>query len=270
MSALADRFRLAREARGLSLSDVAEKIHIRSIYLDAIERGDWNAVGAPVYARGFIRTYARFLNIDPEDAIAAFAAEAGTSAPVGPVPSSGLSSEAAPTTSPVVAIAGAVAIALVAYAAYTIFEWQHPAGAPQAQATAVASPSQAPSPPSSVAAIITAAPTLAASPSREASATANASPTAQSSPSPGPSATPASGRATVALRFSDRSWVRVTVDGVTAMQGIFPSGTGRTFSGKSVTVRVGNAAGVDLSLNGKSIGSLGGDGDVAERTFKAE
>jgi cytoskeletal protein RodZ len=64
MAALGDEFRSAREARGLTLSDVAEQIHIRSVYLNAIETDDWGSIGAPVYVRGFIRTYARFLALD--------------------------------------------------------------------------------------------------------------------------------------------------------------------------------------------------------------
>ena len=57
--------RAAREARRLSLSEVAEQIHIRALYLQNIEEEDWRAIGAPVYVRGFIRTYARFLGLDP-------------------------------------------------------------------------------------------------------------------------------------------------------------------------------------------------------------
>ncbi|MBV8531661.1 MAG: helix-turn-helix domain-containing protein, partial [Candidatus Eremiobacteraeota bacterium] len=72
MSTLGERFRAAREARGLSLSDVSEQIRIRSVYLAAIEEDNWNAIGAPVYIRGFLRTYARFLGLDPEEVVAAF------------------------------------------------------------------------------------------------------------------------------------------------------------------------------------------------------
>jgi len=35
----------AREKRRLTLSDVAEQIHIRSVYLNAIENEDWTAIG---------------------------------------------------------------------------------------------------------------------------------------------------------------------------------------------------------------------------------
>ena len=70
MAALGEEFRSAREARGLTLSDVAEQIHIRSVYLNAIENEEWAAIGAPVYVRGFIRTYARFLGLEAEDELA--------------------------------------------------------------------------------------------------------------------------------------------------------------------------------------------------------
>src|SRR5271168_5256035 len=80
VSALGEEFRSAREARSLSLSDVAERLHIRSVYLAAIEDEDWHVIGAPVYVRGFMRTYARFLGLDPEAAVARFAA----AVPAGP------------------------------------------------------------------------------------------------------------------------------------------------------------------------------------------
>ncbi|MGB6951982.1 MAG: helix-turn-helix domain-containing protein, partial [Candidatus Cybelea sp.] len=69
---LGERFRAAREARGLLLSDAGEQVRIRSVYLAAIEEENWKAIGAPVYVRGFLRTYARFLGLDPEEAVAAF------------------------------------------------------------------------------------------------------------------------------------------------------------------------------------------------------
>src|SRR5579859_8014974 len=72
MPSLGERFRAAREARGLSLSDVAEQIRIRSVYLGAIEDENWTAIGAPVYTRGFLRTYARFLGLDPEEVVEQF------------------------------------------------------------------------------------------------------------------------------------------------------------------------------------------------------
>jgi hypothetical protein len=72
---------------------------------------------------------------------------------------------------------------------------------------------------------------------------------------------------TLAIYLTAPSWVRVTVDGNVSIEGTFPAGTTRTFHGKSALVRVGNAGGVHISVDGKAVGPLGGSGDVAERSF---
>ena len=82
MPALGERFRAAREARGLTVSDVAEHIRIRSVYLSAIEDENWAAIGAPVYTRGFLRTYARYLGLDPEEMVADYNRTSGAPASV--------------------------------------------------------------------------------------------------------------------------------------------------------------------------------------------
>ena len=88
MAALGEEFRRAREARGQTISDVAERLHIRSVYLTAIEDEDWAAIGAPVYIRGFMRTYARYLGLDPEAAVARFTDVPAPPARDGALPSS--------------------------------------------------------------------------------------------------------------------------------------------------------------------------------------
>jgi hypothetical protein len=61
--------------------------------------------------------------------------------------------------------------------------------------------------------------------------------------------------------------VRVTVDGTVAMEGTYPAGTKRAFRGKTAAVRVGNAAGVALTVNGRDLGALGPAGAVVDRSF---
>ncbi len=126
--ALGERFRAAREARGLSLSDVAEQIRIRSVYLAAIEEENWNAIGVPVYVRGFLRTYARFVGIDPEEAVAAF----NRTQPQ-PPPQAGAAREAAEGDStrarqgsPLIWIAAAVAVVLIAFVVYNELTMRRP------------------------------------------------------------------------------------------------------------------------------------------------
>ena len=266
MPALGERFRAAREARGLTLSDVAEHIRIRSVYLAAIEDENWAAIGAPVYIRGFLRTYARFLGLDPEEVVADFNGQA--SAPPAPVPNapgappktSYLADEQAPTRglSPLIWAASLVAVILIAVVVYNeaMLRTRQTAAALPSN-TQVASPAAS----ASALAVSTTSPVTDQSASPEASA--SVSPGA--SPSPGLSTSP--GPNTLEVVFSAPSWLRVTVDGNVSMEGTFPAGTARQFHGKIARLRIGNAGGVEIIVDGKSLGKLGSAGDVVERSF---
>ena len=246
MPALGERFRAAREARGLSLSDVAEQIRIRSVYLSAIEDENWAAIGAPVYVRGFLRTYARFLGLEPEEMVAEFNAQAPAPSPAPlphPLPSSAeyLGTERpARNLSPLIWVASLVAVVLVAFVFYNELQLH--------QRRAPAPVAEAPSPLASVAlsggamAAQTAAPTLSPNPALD-------------------------GPHSIQLTLSSPSWVRVTVDGNVSMEGTFPAGTVKRFHGKSAVLRIGNAGGVKVSVDGKNLGTLGSAGDVVERSF---
>jgi cytoskeleton protein RodZ len=233
---LGERFRAAREARGLSLSDVSEQIRIRSLYLAAIEDENWDAIGAPVYVRGFLRTYARFLGLDSEEAVAAFnatlpAAPANDAA--GPAHASArLRSRPGWSSSFVVYTTAAVAVLLIAFVVYNELTMGR---------------------------VQTAAPTVA-----EASATPSPTPAARRPVAP---LGPADGTKSLALVLSAPSWLRVTVDGSVSMEGTFPAGTSKTFHGEKALVRIGNAGGVEVYVDGRDVGKLGKSGDVVEQAF---
>jgi len=59
-----EALRVAREAAGLSLNEVADRLKLSLRQLDAIERDDFEALPGPTFVRGFVRNYARFLEID--------------------------------------------------------------------------------------------------------------------------------------------------------------------------------------------------------------
>jgi len=64
--------RRARQQTGYALPDVATTLRIRLRYLEAIEDGRFDDLPGSVYAVGFIRTYAEFLNLDAEEMVRRF------------------------------------------------------------------------------------------------------------------------------------------------------------------------------------------------------
>ena len=65
VSGIGEQLRAAREARGLSLAQVAAETRIPQRQLVSIEAGDWARLPGRTYAVGFSRTYARLLGLDP-------------------------------------------------------------------------------------------------------------------------------------------------------------------------------------------------------------
>jgi cytoskeletal protein RodZ len=77
MPTVAEQLRAAREARNLSINEVAEITKIRTDHLRALEEGNFDVFVAPVYIRGFTRTYATLLKLDVPVLIKALDGELG-------------------------------------------------------------------------------------------------------------------------------------------------------------------------------------------------
>jgi cytoskeletal protein RodZ len=257
MSALGDSFRAARESQGVTLSQAAERTHIRSVYLEAIEAEDWKAIGPPVYVRGFLRSYARFVGLDAEAVVRGYVATAPGATAVAPLaqpsvrpePVIGERGSAAKRRGPSI---GAVASVLVAFALVLFVGFEY-VDYQRGRAVPVSAASAAPARP-------TARPVRAERgrplPAAPWVAGRHAAPKGEPHPSG------------FAVHLRDSSWLRIVVDGKVEMEGLYTKGTQRTFAGRSATVRVGNAGGVDISVDGKDLGPMGGLGDVAERSYQ--
>jgi cytoskeletal protein RodZ len=77
MSTVAQQLRLAREAKKLTVYEVAEVTKIRTDHIRALEEGNFNVFSAPVYIRGFVRTYAGLLKLDTPQIMTALDEELG-------------------------------------------------------------------------------------------------------------------------------------------------------------------------------------------------
>ncbi|SFS13230.1 helix-turn-helix domain-containing protein [Yoonia litorea] len=87
---LGDVMRGERATMGKSLLDVQRELKIKAAYIAAIENADPSAFDTPGFIAGYVRSYARYLNMNPDEAFAAFCAESGFTT------SHGMSSEASP------------------------------------------------------------------------------------------------------------------------------------------------------------------------------
>src|SRR4051794_16481015 len=65
-------FKQAREAKGLTLGQIAGETRIGTRFLEAIEKEEFNLLPGGIFSRGFIRSYADRLGLDVEKTIAEF------------------------------------------------------------------------------------------------------------------------------------------------------------------------------------------------------
>lgn len=67
--------KVVRERRDLALTDVSARLRIRRPYLEAIEEGRFGELPGAVYVSGFLRQYAEFLGLDPDQVLKSYQAE---------------------------------------------------------------------------------------------------------------------------------------------------------------------------------------------------
>jgi len=75
MATVAEQLRTAREARKLTIHQVAETTKIRTDHIRALEEGNYDVLVAPVYIRGFVRAYAMLLKLDVPQVMSALESE---------------------------------------------------------------------------------------------------------------------------------------------------------------------------------------------------
>ncbi len=68
---IGEQLRAARETRHLSFDQVSEATRIRPYYLQALEKDDYSAIPSSAQARGFLRIYASYLNLNLDELLSA-------------------------------------------------------------------------------------------------------------------------------------------------------------------------------------------------------
>ena len=74
---LGDTLRGERATLGKSLVEVQNELKIKAAYISAIENCDPLAFDTPGFVAGYVRSYARYLNLDPDEVFSKFCSESG-------------------------------------------------------------------------------------------------------------------------------------------------------------------------------------------------
>src|SRR5215510_8037630 len=69
LASFGEELRREREIRGISLKEIADATKISKRFLEAIEKNDHRTLPAPVFTRGFVREYARYLGLNADDMV---------------------------------------------------------------------------------------------------------------------------------------------------------------------------------------------------------
>jgi len=238
---IGEALRSAREAQGKSLDDAAVATRIRPSYLEALEEEQFGELGGSVYAKGFLRSYAGYLGVDPAPLLEAYRAQETPEAPLfehAPRAIGGLKPGRGGRSWLAVAIVCVSIILLVSL-------WGLLRPAPDPGDTQ---------------------PAFVTTPARTTGAGSKAGAAAR--PAPATTAHPATRDVTVTLRYAGASWTRVTADGRVAFEGTPGPRQRRTFTARrSLELVLGYPAGVRLTVDGKDLGVADRSGNIWRHTF---
>ena len=240
-------FKKARESRGISLDQIAHGTRIRARFLAAIENEEFQVLPGGFFNRGFVRSFAEAVGLDPDQAVEDYERLSSV-----PPPNDVLASATAgppksarnlyPVAVAVLAIAVAIFYFVTRESAPTIESGNPPKAAAPAGPTA-----PAPAQPARPAPEPTQAP----------------SPAVSSEPAP-PPAVVKTQVLTLDIHALEKTWIKVAADGNSANPGeVLEPGMTRKFTAEnSLHLSIGNAAGLTLKINDVPIKPLGKSGQI--------
>lgn len=278
------RLRQARESRGITLEQAEEATHIRRSLLEALEEGRFEELPAGVYGRGLIRNYASYLGLDPDASAEEFSRYVVEPEPYEPQVLDEPLTPARHVPGRAAWVGVLLLVAVVGWYVYRILISGSGPGIPGLQ------PSRANTAVATAPVLETAIPgrtetitgavggeaepgltvTTAASGPATRTPTGRPSPTARLRPTATSSPTAIAGVVVEATAQAD-TYVEATVDGERVYAGILhPDESMRWQAERVIALRVGNAGGLRLVVNGVEVGSLGASGQVVNVEYNVE
>jgi cytoskeletal protein RodZ len=248
--------RQLREARGVSLEEIARATRVNSSYLQALEADDHASLPVPVFTRGFIRAYCQALGEPPDQSLALYDGRGDVAAPMATATHAGPPSAHAPARPAITPRTAAepasrnrgpvlvsfvllVVLGVALFAVTLVLQSGRESADDRRAARTLPRSAEAPPSAAPVAPAMSAAPAVAP---------------------------PAPVGYRLVARAVETTWLRVrTEDGKTIEETIPAGQTREWFSKGPFTLTVGNAGGVNLEVNGKALPPLGASGVVIPR-----
>jgi cytoskeleton protein RodZ len=251
----------AREKQELSIADVARQLRLGAKQIEALEEDDYVSLPGSTFVRGFIRNYARLLQVDPEPLLQSYQQRAPSEALAMSAPPRGGEFSVYPSKR-WMWYAGAVAAMVIAAPLLVYFALGGSDDAPAVGAAKAVKPALRQSTvqlPSAVPLQQPASPqiTLPAVPQQEAPVAVQQPAAATSMPVQPVRAesVPASGSGRIVFKFDRESWTQVRDrDGKKIFSQLNLAGTEQVVQGEPpFTLVVGNAAHVHATYNGVQV-----------------
>ena len=264
--------RSLREAKGSSLEDMARSTRVGIRHLEALEEERLADLPSPVFVRGFIRAYCSFLRESPETALAHYQELAGERAAVeaATAPLRPRSTRASSSVLLGLALLLVLGIGLAVLNLTIKRQPETPVATPKIKPQPAAEPAPPPAvSPRGAAAPPAQPPALAAERARPASPAAPAPPATPAAPAvAAPTAAPKAvvGSQRLVIKAVEPTWIRVQTDEGRIAEELLPAGSSREWTAdRRFLVTIGDAGGVELTLNGRSLPPLGPKGTVIRR-----
>jgi hypothetical protein len=254
LASFGEDLRREREIRGISLKEISDATKISKRFLEAIERNDHHTLPAPVFTRGFVREYARYVGLNSEEMVSRYNVAAANDDRIEKPPqvekyAAVLPKDITPKPKPKRGIPApyarvnrnAISLFVLAALLAGVAWWaiQHRREFLEAETPATVPVT-----------------TKAVAPPPDAA--------------PVPEPVPDDSVLRLSVEVTGNSWVSLDADGKSVLNDELKAGDKRTFEANDAFRfrTIGNAAGLTLTLNGTRVPPLGEDGDVIKnKTF---
>ena len=259
-----------RESKKISLREVSKNTRVREYILKAIEEDQTDLLPAATYVKGFLLAYAKYLRLDPNDVLLRYerALKGEPTAPPSPQPvrAKQKASPAPPSkpkqkilwnTKQTWVVVGVIVASFVIFFFFSPYPSKPPME-PLPEKSVEGKVAVAPSPPAPATTRV----------SEEKPVVEEKKSSAPSSPVTVTTSVQEKKHFSIQLKAAEETWVSLQVDDQPEKEMTFKPRDGVSVQAANrIRMKLGNAGGVDLILNGKPLGKFGKSGEVVTLVF---